>query len=528
MRVRRRWFRVWRIGRRRVMGEMVGMRGRRSTYRLRMLEAVCPRNGRELHRFVRRGLGLDVPRRAVVVGSVSPFEYLRRSFFGDELEGGERAGAGDLVVWANRGGGKTLLGAVATLLDLVFKPGIQLRILGGSLEQSLRMHEHLLRLLGTPLLSDAKPGTDRSVLARPATRRGVELMNGSAVEILAQSHRSVRGVRVHKLRCDEVEEFVPAIWQAAQLVTRSGVCGRWYVHGSVHALSTAHRVGGLMSTLTGLHGESGGSGNRRRELLRWTALDVAERCPEARDCTGCGLWSECGGAAKHARGFVPIEDLLGQKVRVSSSTWRSEMLCERPSVEDAVYPMFDPERHVRSAGGVLGGDAVVVGGMDFGLRSPTVFLWGVVSEIEGREVVHVVDELVVSDRTLGANLDAVLARGWPSPVWVAVDPAGLARNAQTGRSDVELLRARGLRVRTRRHRVSDGIERVRAWLDHGRVRVDPQCVRLIHALRAYHFDRRVASREEPAKDGPDHAADALRYLIVNLDLGERPVSVVGY
>ncbi|MEQ9460962.1 MAG: hypothetical protein RIG82_08430 [Phycisphaeraceae bacterium] len=500
---------------------------RRSSFRLRMIERACPRTAGELHRFVKRGLGLDVPRRAVVAGSVSPFEYLRRSFFGDELAGAERAESGDLVVWANRGGGKTRLGAVATLVDLLFKPGIQMRILGGSLEQSQRMHEHLLQLLETPLLADRRVGAGGSVLAKPATGRGVTLMNGSRVELLAQSHRSVRGTRVHKLRCDEVEEFVPEVWQAAQLVTRSGRCGRWKVHGSVHALSTAHRIGGLMSTLTGMHETPGENAGRSGRLLRWTALDVAERCPASRDCASCALWEDCGGVAKGSRGFVSIDDLLVQRGRASVATWRAEMLCERPTREDAVYPMFDPALHVRAVG-ALSEDAVLVGGMDFGLRSPTVYLWAVVGECEGREVVHVVDELVARDRTLGANVDAVLARGWPLASWVSVDPAGLARNAQTGRSDVEMLRERGLRVRTRRHRVRDGIERVRSWLDHGRLLVDPRCERLIHSLQAYHFDRRSDASEEPAKDGPDHAVDALRYLIVNLDLGQRSVSVVGY
>ena len=42
-----------------------------------------------------------------------------------------------------RGAGKTRLGAIATLLDLLHKPGINIRILAGSLEQSLRMWEHL-------------------------------------------------------------------------------------------------------------------------------------------------------------------------------------------------------------------------------------------------------------------------------------------------------------------------------------------------------------------------------------------------
>src|SRR3712207_6480191 len=78
----------------------------------------------ELHRWVGTLLEVWVPRNSVCPGHHAPFEYLRRSFFEP---------ARDLVVWAPRGGGKTRLGAVATLLDLVFKPSCQVRILGGSL-----------------------------------------------------------------------------------------------------------------------------------------------------------------------------------------------------------------------------------------------------------------------------------------------------------------------------------------------------------------------------------------------------------
>ena len=51
----------------------------------------------------------------------------------------------DPLVWACRGGGKTLVGA-ATLLDMLFKPGMEIRILGGSQTQSERMYEHFVGL----------------------------------------------------------------------------------------------------------------------------------------------------------------------------------------------------------------------------------------------------------------------------------------------------------------------------------------------------------------------------------------------
>ena len=147
-------------------------------------------------------LRMEMPETALCAGHATPLDYLCHSFFEEE---------GDAVVWACRGGGKTMVGAVATLLDLLFKPGIQVRILGGSFEQSERMYRYLLSLVQAHF--------SHCLSAQPTQRR-LEFTNGSRVEVLAQSDRSVRGQRVQKLRCDEVELFDEGVWQAAQLVTR--------------------------------------------------------------------------------------------------------------------------------------------------------------------------------------------------------------------------------------------------------------------------------------------------------------------
>ena len=151
----------------------------------------------------------------------TPLDYLAHSF----LEGcGQDASAGgDAVIWACRGGGKTMLGAVATLLDLLFKPGIQVRILGGSFEQSEKMYGYLRSLVQRHF---------DHLLAAPPTHRRLVLKNGARVDVLAQSDRSVRGQRVQKLRCDEIELFDPGVWQAAQLTTRS-LGGPFPIQGAI-------------------------------------------------------------------------------------------------------------------------------------------------------------------------------------------------------------------------------------------------------------------------------------------------------
>ena len=485
--------------------------------RLATLMALRPRSAQELHRFVRVTLGLDVARTALGEGSAAPFDYLCDAFFED-------GSAADIVVWAARGSGKTLLGAVATMLDLLFKPGVQVRILGGSLVQSSRMYEHLVALAGRELL--------RPVLAGEPTRTRIELVHGSRAEILAQSQRSVRGVRVHKLRCDEVDEFDPDVWEAAQLVTRSGRCGDVHVRGRVEALSTMHRPFGLMARLVGGADEAYETHNAQPQaaagkpvrVYRWNYLDVIERCPPQRDCGACVLYSDCQGRAKQADGFVSVDDLVAQWHRTSRQTWAAEMVCDRPRRSDSVYPGFDPASHV-AAPADDGRDALWVGGMDFGLRSPLVMLWAQVRD----DALHVVDEYVETGRTLTEHLSLIqrqaATRDHGEPAWLGVDPAGRQRNSHSGRSDVHVLREHGYRVRAQSSTIREGIERVRCRLDRGTLRLHPRCTRLIEAMQSYHFDPRRPERDEPIKDGPDHACDALRYMVVNLERGSGRVDV---
>src|SRR4051812_32313915 len=76
----------------------------------------------ELWLWVSEVLKLKMPRVPACPTHSAPFDYLRHAYFEP---------ARDLVVWAPRGGGKTRLGAIATLLDLLHKDGVQVRILGG-------------------------------------------------------------------------------------------------------------------------------------------------------------------------------------------------------------------------------------------------------------------------------------------------------------------------------------------------------------------------------------------------------------
>ncbi|MAE61323.1 MAG: hypothetical protein CMJ49_08210 [Planctomycetaceae bacterium] len=483
------------------------------------LASVRPQTAEQLHGWLRAVLGIDVPRATTCDGHAGPMDYLAHVFFEQP---------GDVIVWANRGGGKTYYGAVATLLDLLFKPGIEVRILGGSFEQSRKMHEYLRWML-------ERDGLRHHVAGR-ITDRGVRLTNGSKVELLVQSETSVRGHRVQKLRCDEIELFDRDVWQAAQFVTRSARCGDIDVCGAVEVFSTMHRPFGLMNELIAQAPAVDAA------VFKWCALDVIARCEPTRACDDCPLWDACRGRAKQADGFISVQDVIDQHRRSSRQAFEAEMLSRRPTRTDAVFSSFDPAVHVSA----IAPDPQLhwVGGMDFGIRSPFVMLWAQITPGPPGDPPHVdiIDEYVMSDLPVNEHLETIAQRGWPTVDWLGVDPAGAQRNEQTGRSTLSVLRDAGHTVRATRRRLADGIELLRRMLEvrdstpggdaadtpddappRPPLLIHPRCERLIEAMTCYHFDADRPHRDEPIKDGHDHPVDALRYLVTNLYRGSGKV-----
>ncbi|MBL9001012.1 MAG: hypothetical protein JNK25_07745 [Phycisphaerae bacterium] len=481
----------------------------------------APATPDELHEFLRERLKITCPRSPMLEGHAAPFEYLCHSFF-------ESATPRDLVLWANRGGGKTFLGAVATLLDLVFKPGIDIRILGGSADQSRRMLEHLRALFD--------PATDPHLAAMVEggmTGRRIRLVNGSTVEILSQSHTSVRGTRVQILRCDEADLFKKDVWRAAQFVTRSKRCGPFMVAGRVECLSTMHRPHGIMHDIVA----ECATGSRR--LFKWGVLDVLETCGPAHRCTApdgpdCPLLPECAGRAKATTppgGHFIIADAIGQKRRSSLGDWQAEMLCLRPRRSGAVLEDFDPARHVGrwrfSAGSLrtdLGGFipcASFLCGMDFGIRGDGVILWASLAESGD---LYILDECIRPGLTIHQQADLIIAGNpgeghepWPLPQWIGCDPSG-ANQDHHGRSCVTTLRERGLATAHSRGGLQEGLEFIRARLRPAdgsppRLFIHERCHKLIEAMTRYHYPEDKPQSLIPVKDGHDHPVDALRYLV---------------
>ena len=457
---------------------------------LERLKGCRPRNRAELKAYVKVYLGLDIPSKSLCENHCSPLDYLAYAL-GLDGEGGR-----DCVVWANRGGGKTRLGALASLLESVFYENCQSRILGGSEEQSRRMYDYLQRDLRGPF----------AACLAGVTAKACAFKNGSGVQVLAQSHRSVRGHHVQRLRCDEVELFDREVFEAAQFVTQSsyGIAAR------LEILSTMHRPFGLMQEIVQ------GAGAADLRVFNWCLWEVIEKCV-GRECSVCPLYSDCQGRAKEADGYYSIDDAIAQKRRSSEQSWKAEMLCLQSNRHDLVFPEFSPAVHVQPLS--YNPQLATYRSFDFGFTNPLACL---LIQITADDRVLIIGEHIKSRTTLAEHARLIKER-WPYPIKASYcDPAGKHRREITGTAVTQELSALGIPTISRSSRILDGLELIRNYLAPAcgpvRLVISPDCPQLIRAFQSLHYGRELNGQqsEVPQKDGVnDHPIDALRYFFIN-------------
>jgi hypothetical protein len=313
---------------------------------------------------------------------------------------------------------------------------------------------------------------------------------------------------------------------------------------------------------------------RPRSLFRWGVLDVLEHCPDEHACETCPLHPECQGRAKTVftpltAGHITIDDAVAMKSRVGRETWESEMLCLRPSRSDTVYPefssaihVFDDEKEVRRAEAAARAVArkraepaapigtsnsvfsSMIAGIDFAHRAESVVLLAGVTP-SGVVVVlreHCRKGQVIDDQIQAINRwieEGLCARPGdlsdaPALEWIGIDPAGRHPSPVDGETCALHLIKAGFKCRSRGSAIALGVRMIQgriapAWRGPGhsdqdappRLLVHRSCTRLIECLTRYRYDEKDPESLTPMKDGHDHAPDALRYMILNLEAPHR-------
>lgn len=259
-----------------------------------------------LQDYIKIFFGVDIPSTILTDGHSTLMDYIWFSFNCD-FETNKRQN-GDCIVWANRGGGKTLGAAIITALDCIFKPEIQIRILSGSGYQAGRMYEYFQGFIHKnyeDLLADERQHPVKKTIMK----------NGGSVEVFVQTEISVRGQHVHKLRCDEVELFKPKVYEASQYTTMSN---KGYI-AAREVISTKHRKRGLMNRIIKESERLG------QPIFKWNIWEIIEKCEK--DCKKCKLEEYCQGKAKRGGGYYKVDDAITQFERAGIRSFDMEMLC---------------------------------------------------------------------------------------------------------------------------------------------------------------------------------------------------------
>ncbi len=263
-----------------------------------------------LRAFVERAFGVRIPDVQVCPRHSTPWRAFADAYFGRS----------PISVWkGSRGfGGKSFTLALLGLTEALTL-GAEVSILGGSGQQSLRVHEALGRFWA----SKAAP---RTMLEGDPTQRETRLRNGATIRALLASSTSVRGPHPQRLRCDEVDEMELSILDAAtgQTMRRTGP------HGPIET----------QTVLSSTHQYPNG-----------TMTEVRRRARER----GWPVYEWCYRETLRPHGWLEADEVERKRGEVSREMWEREYEGQEPSADALAIDPDAVERMFRSDLGVYKG-----------------------------------------------------------------------------------------------------------------------------------------------------------------------------
>lgn len=164
--------------------------------------------------------------------------------------------------------------------------------------------------------------------------------------------------------------------------------------------------------------------------------------------------------------------------------------------------------------------------LDHGLRNPTAVLVAAIDEQKGE--VHIFKEYYEPNRLVPEHAKHIKQMLEDQKVtagntrFMVIDPS--ARNKTdpiNGKSVQALYQEYGLYFQPANNNIEAGILKVNSYIERGKLKIHDTCPNLIRELQNYKFpELTTESQERNLKESPikanDHAADALRYLLMRL------------
>lgn len=508
------------------------------------LRNTMPTDRESLWKWIYLFTGLRLARRHACKNHQTPFDGFATWFL-------DRPSV-DVTLGA-RGSGKSFNSGLCVHADSRFRPNHGTRVLGGSEAQSRQIYNAIKE----GIIDRTGPAPFRlhdhdaiEFLGKQVT----QYKNGSEVEILTCSSKTVRGPHVPSLCLDEVDEIESELRESAM-----GMCmDKLGYTASVRMTSTWHNAGGPMGKLIE---QAQAMISDQRRLLKagkrpqqiWTmhtycTMDVLERCSEERsgpyvggeacyaNCPECPLKPWCH-KERDINGNIPLAKLsdghysIGafiQKIgTVSRRVLEADYLCSGPRPDGIWFTDFDEAIH-KTEDAEYQPDLPVHTALDTGVRTGCVWFQvrrGVRNGLPDGEVnffadyyaEHLVPELHVNgyDKD-GEHIDGLKdvcrkhCNDRTDVNWT--DPAGKARNSSGTVTIAEFGRA-GWKTRPwRLIAVKDALMLIESLLKSAdgtvRIKIHPRCKHLLRALREYKRAK-VKGEYMDYPEEPQHPAENL-------------------
>lgn len=320
----------------------------------------------------------------------------------------------------------------------------------------------------------------------------ITLVNGSKIELKgADNPDSLRGVGIHYLVMDEVQDIQPEAWTKVLRPTLASTGGHALFIGTPKAYNFLYELWKL------------GQDEKKTAWASWQFPTITSP-------------------------FIPPEELEAAREDMDEKSFKQEFEASFETMSGRVYYPFDRNVHVKPV--AFNPDLPIWIGQDFNIDPMS----SVVFQKQPSGEMWAVDEIILPQSNTQELCDEIERRYWRflEQIVIYPDPAGAYGSTKgRGESDLDIFRERGFKrqkYRRKHPRVADRVNAVNRLLRTaaGQVRmfVDPRCKKFIEALEQTLYV--PGSTEVDKKAGVEHAADAAGYCI-EFEFPVRQIEILG-
>ena len=309
----------------------------------------------------------------------------------------------------------------------------------------------------------------------------VTLVNGTRIELKgADNPDSLRGVGVHFLVMDEVQDIDPDAWHKVLRPTLASTGGHALFIGTPKAYNFLYELY--------MYGQDA----ENVRLGRWASWQFPTRTSP----------------------FIPEDEIESAMRDMDEKSFNQEFNASFETMSGRVYHAFDRNEHVRPCR--MSADLPVWIGQDFNIDPMS----SVIMQPQPNGELWVIGESVLFGLNSQEAAEELEKRLWryQKQTTFFPDPAGAYRQHARGESDLDIFKEKGFvkqKYRKKHPPIADRVNAVNRLLKSAdgrvRLRVDPSCKHLINSLEQTIYV--PGSRDIDKRGGIEHSTDALGYPV---------------